>query len=278
MRISLSDALMADDPPPDPEMRLSLSDVMEEEVAPAALPATPRESPRRPEPSAPLHAQPMSPDEPSKGRPWIGLVAAFAIGGVVWFAMRSPEPADVDPIASDSLGATIPEVAPMETAETVETIETVEAPVETIEAPIEPEEVVVVALRLHGLPPESQVTVDGEAVELDGDSIPFPGDGAEHAILVLAEGFEPWERSLATATALDLLVVAEPLVEATPPTMAEARSNSGRPSMTANTASMSTASMSTASMSTASMSTVPRQTMTTMSTTMRPGLARDPGF
>lgn len=278
MRISLSDALDGGDPPPDPEMRLSLSDVLEAEQ-PVSKPAS-RPSPRRPKPSpkpspaaAPVQAAPAARDEGGGSKMWIGLGLVVVVGGFIWFSQRSDghdpvgteptqttrsgsEPDNTETQPENPLPETPPEVAPEPVGETPE-----------VEPETEPEvEAEPIALRLHGLPAGAVASVDGENVTIEADSIPFPADGEEHTIRVSAEGYETWERSLATATALDLLVMAEAL---TPPPSMEA-------APVAMQALMRPAQTMTTAMTPVMRPTI-RATMTTM-TTMRPGLARDPGF
>ncbi|MFK7998750.1 MAG: serine/threonine-protein kinase [Polyangiales bacterium] len=259
MRISLTDAL-AEELPVDPEMRLSVSDMMEE-VTPTAMPS-------RPQP-APMVA---APEQAGGSKAWLllGLVAALGTAG--FFLMsRSPEPG---PSAEPATAAVLDDPG--------EVIEEPEGELEPDEPEPaeEAESAEPVALRLHGLPSGASASVDGEPVAIEGDTISFPGDGAEHTITVRADGFETWERSLATATPLDLLVVSEaiappPETEVETPSMEQAAPAVARESREPRTVMSQMSAVETAVREAAVME---REGPRLSAPTMRPSLARDPGF
>lgn len=267
MRISLTDAL-GEELPVDPEMRLSVSDMMDE-VTPTAMPS------RRPSP-APMVA--AAPQESGGSKAWIGLgVVAAAAAAVFWFTQQTtePEPSSTEPTLAvlDDPGVVLEEPEG-------EVEDEPELPVE------EPANMEPVALRLHGLPAGATASVDGELVTIEGDTISFPGDGEEHTITVHADGFETWERSLATATPLDLLVVSEaltppPSMEMEPATMAVEPTR--EPASTMETARVNreprtemTAPQEPASMQAPTVMEADGPRLSAPS--MRPSLARDPGF
>ena len=267
MRISLSDALEAD-PPPDDEMRISLSDAM------------PAEPPRANDARA-TPAVTAGPVEPSEGNsfPWALVGFAVILLGAAYFALRpdgvEPDGDEVEPVTMANASDEDPAVESSEEP-------LVEEPVahEPVEEPDEP--VVMVPVTLHELAEGARVELDGQTLRTLDGVIEFPGDGEEHELSVFVDGAEPWTRRLATRTPLDLLVVMdlpdeveEPIEEPEEPT----------PTMAATTR---TATMTTSAMTTSTMTTSTSSATTTRMTTMRrnqlsapetrPGLARDPGF
>ncbi|MFT5353662.1 MAG: serine/threonine protein kinase [Polyangiales bacterium] len=262
MRLSMSDVMEEMDPV-DPEMRLSMSDVMVDDLTPTAPPS------RRPKPAV------VAPDESSGSKMWMGLVVVAAVGSAAfWFTQR---PTESDPV----------ETQPAQTRAGNEverpaisgTDEPEPEPESLVENTAENVEAVIVALRLHGIPTGGTASVDGQSVAIEGDTIPFPSDGAEHTITVRADGYETWERSLATATPLDLLVVSEAVSPR--PSMEPAPSMESAPSMEAvrqrNPVETRTVVMQEPTIM--QETTEPTPTMTiTGGPTMRPDLARDPGF
>ncbi len=194
----VEDASASSGRPSEPGMRISLTDVEIEPSPPqhSAPPPPPPASHASPRSDAPpVSLSPLSSEvrpieeEPPKAFPWPAVVIVLLVLGAGYFAFREQgDDAERRAVIEDPPPVPIAEVAP------------------------EPEPVVgpPVRLTLHDLPEESQVTIDGIQVALQGESVSFPNDGRPHALEVRSEGKLPWRQVLAAESPLDLLVVAEP--------------------------------------------------------------------